>query len=47
MERELLLQQSHHATTTLLQRFGGTLRSHRGTSLQDASMILHYLCGSQ
>ena len=41
MKRQLLLQQGDGPTTTLLQRFWRTLRSHRGTSLQDASRILH------
>jgi hypothetical protein len=47
MEREFLLQQSDDATTTLLQRFRSTLRSHMGTSIRDAPIVLHYLCGSQ
>jgi hypothetical protein len=47
MQRQLLPQQCDDAVTTLRQRFRRTMRSHRGTSFQDASMILHYLCGSQ
>jgi len=47
MQRQLLPQQCDYAMTTLLQSFWRTVRSHRGTSFQDASMILHYLCGSQ
>ena len=41
MQRQVLLQQCHCTTVSLLKRFWRTVRSHRGTSRQDAPMILH------
>ena len=47
MEGEFLLQERSHATSTFLQEFRGPVRSHRDTPIEDVSIILHYLCGSQ
>ncbi len=47
MEGELLLQERSHTTSTFFQQFRRSLRSHGDTPLEDVSIILHYLCGSQ
>jgi hypothetical protein len=43
----LLLEECYDTLPTLFQRYWRTVRSHGGTPFQDASIILHYLCGSQ
>jgi len=47
MEGKLLLQERSHTTPALFQEFWRPFRSHRDTPIQDVSIILHYLCGSQ
>jgi hypothetical protein len=47
MEGELLLQERSHTTSTFFQQLRRSFRSHGDTPLQDVSIILHYLCGSQ
>ena len=47
MKGKLLLEEPNHTTSTLFQQFRRPMRSHRDTPFQDASIILHYLCGSQ
>jgi hypothetical protein len=46
-EGELLLQERSHTTPTFFQQFRRPVRSHKDTPFEDASIILHYLCGSQ
>jgi hypothetical protein len=47
MKRQLQLQERNHTTSTLFQQFRRSFRSHRDTPMQDVSILLHYLCGSQ
>lgn len=47
MKGQLLREECHGTFPTLFQQLGRTVRSHGDTPFQDASMILHYLCGSQ
>jgi hypothetical protein len=47
MQGEFLFQERNHTTSTLLQQFWRSLRSHGDTPFRDASIILHYLCGSK
>jgi hypothetical protein len=47
MKGKLLLQECSHTTPTLFQQFRRPMRTHGDTPYQDASIILHYLCGSQ
>jgi hypothetical protein len=47
MQRQFLSKQADYLASPLLQILRRTVRSHRGTPFQDASIILHYLCGSQ
>jgi hypothetical protein len=47
MKGDLLLQKGNHTTSTFLQQFWRSLWSHGDTPFRDASIILHYLCGSQ
>jgi len=47
MKGKLLLQERSYTTPTLFQQFRRPLRSHGDTPVQDVSIILHYLCGSQ
>ena len=44
---KLLLQERSHTTSTFFQQFRRPLRSHGDTPVQDVSIVLHYLCGSQ
>ena len=47
MKGKILLQERSYTAPTLFQQFRRSLRSHRDTPVQDGSIILHYLCGSQ
>ena len=47
MKGKILLQECSYTAPTLFQQFRRSLRSHGDTLVQDASSILHYLCGSQ
>ena len=44
---QLLFEECYDTLPTLFQRCWRTVRSHGDTPFQDASIILHYLCGSQ
>jgi hypothetical protein len=47
MKRQLLFEECYDTLPTRFQRCWRTVRSHGDTPFQDASIILHYLCGSQ
>lgn len=47
MEGKLLLQEHNYTPSPIFQQFWRPFWSHRNTPLQDVSIILHYLCGSQ
>jgi len=47
MQRKIPLQESDDLATTLFQHARRSARSHRGNPFPVASLLLHYLCGSQ
>ena len=47
MQGQFLPEESNDLSTTIFQRSRRTTRSHGDTPFQDASSVLHYLCGCQ
>jgi hypothetical protein len=47
MKGQLLFEECYNTLPTFFKRLRRTVRSHGDTPFQDASIILHYLCGSQ
>jgi len=47
MQRKIPLQESDDLATTRFQHPRRSVRSHRGNPFPGASILLHYLCGSQ
>ncbi len=44
---QVLFKECKYTPPSIFQRLWRTMRSHGDTSFQDASIILHYLCGCQ
>lgn len=47
MQGQPLLEERDHAAPPCFQRFRRAVRAHGDTSLQEVSIVLHYLCGGQ
>jgi len=47
MKGQVLFEECYDMFSTLFQRLRRAMRSHGDTPFQDASILLHYLCGCQ